>query len=91
MAYKIQYFISWDFGLHHINDIEVNEKDFFRIIDSMSIEFLIHREWKDEDNNEVEYWITNYHGDREVIGYFCIDLSRRYERLADEYYKSLES
>ena len=71
---KTYYYLCWEFGVHYIN-IETNKKDFYRVIDDMSTEFVIHKTYDDIDCPlAVFYYVENYYGEMQQIGY-CIDLN----------------
>lgn len=71
----MKYYINWEYGIHHVNYIEVSEKDFFKIIDDLSNEFtIIKRDGKhrnDDDSWSVFltlYCIRDYLGNLVEIG-----------------------
>ena len=62
------YILCWEFGIHHIN-IETNKKDFYRVIDDLSNEFVIYKTFTDDQKDSIFYYIENYYGDMQQIGF----------------------
>lgn len=67
-----KYFIVWTYG-QHFATIETDKEDFKKIINCLSDEFEIHKEKRiykeNTEFNNTAYYIYNYYGDKEVIGY----------------------
>ena len=63
--------IIYRHGFHHIN-LQVSAKEFKKVVDDLSKEFEIHRNYIDY-LGILEIYIINYCGDKEVIGLFVED------------------
>ncbi len=61
------YTLLWEYGMHH-EYISVKEQSFFKVINSLSEEFQIEKEKDKKMNDMTFYFITNYYGDKVLIG-----------------------
>lgn len=57
------------FGTHNV-PIHCSTNDFFKLIDDLSFEFQIVKEFHE---TFVEYFIINYYDERQLIGYMFND------------------
>lgn len=65
---KKTYNLLYEFGVHHIF-VEVSEVDFNKVIDDLSMEFTIYKDWENEDFKKTIYKIENYYGDLQTVGF----------------------
>lgn len=59
------YVLRWEYGIHHAY-IHTDEDGFNEIIDNMSEEFTIEKDYVKD--YITDYYITNYYGDKVLIG-----------------------
>lgn len=64
----MEHFLIYRFGTHYVN-VKVDVVEFKKVIDDMSNEFTIHKNYIKE-LGILEFFIFNYWGDKEIIGLF---------------------
>lgn len=62
-----RFYLQYEFGLHHVL-IEVNKNSFEKVVDDLSMEFEIKKEWKEGEFRDLEYFVKNYYGQWQYLG-----------------------
>lgn len=67
------YCLRYSYGLHHVS-FSCSKESFFKVIDDLSSEFTIHKDFLIRDTYKVtHYYVENYLGDLDLIGTHCED------------------